>query len=564
MPLNNKKRSGILSAISKRGQNPVQGNIYTMMANWKSWYRGNVNNFHRYSIKNAKGKTKKCQRLSMQMAKKVCEDWTTLIWNEAVLENITVNNAGINEKVHNVFRDNNLIVEYTNLVEKSFALGTGVMVEFVSNNKILIDYIIGDLVLVTAYRNQDVTGICTVNTILDGDEVITHLTYHDLKDITVVSVVDGQEVKENKSVYVIEHEVFVSKKTTELGKSAPLIRIFTQEELVEMSSVDDVQLVTDDDGMVFKAIITFETDTAHFQMLKPNLVNNFDLENPMGISLLANTIDDMMAIDLWNDAFSSEPSLARHRILVDNSVTKETLKTVVSGNNAMTVPFSAFDVDDEVFLGGDLRNSDDPIKFFNAELRAEQYVKGLNFKLQTFGFKSGLGTDYYAFDARGVYQNEKAVVSENSDLWATKKKHEITMLISPITKLVKAILFLLRELGEIEGDIDQLEITIKPDDSIIVDDEAQYQKDLDLVDRGMMSKWQVLVKWFGLTEDQAKAQVLESEGIEPEETKLKPDIDEDEETFIARFMSNEDMILEFPDEEQRRKVAQEQFANSGS
>jgi A118 family predicted phage portal protein len=494
----------------------------------------------------------------MQMAKKVCEDWTTLIWNEAVLENIMVNDADINEKVHEVLRDNNFVVEYTNLLEKTFALGTGVMVEFVSNNKIMIDYIIGDLVLVTSYRNQEVNGICTVNTILDNDEVLTHLTYHDLRDITV----DG----ENKSVYTIEHEVFVSKKRTELGKAAPLIRIFTQEEIVEMGSVDGVQLVTNEDGLVFKAIITFETDTAHFQMIKPNLVNNFDLENPMGISVFANRIDDMMTIDLYNDAFSSEPALARHRILVDNSVTKETLKTVVSGNNALTVPFSAFDIDDEVFLGGNLKNSDDPIRFFSAEIRAEAYVKGLNFKLQSFGFGCGLGTDYYAFDARGVYQNEKAVVSENSDLWATKKKHEVTTLTAPITKLVKAILFLLRELGEIEGDIDQLEITVKPDDSIIIDDEAQYQKDLDLVDRGMMSKWQVLVKWFGLTEQEARAQVLESEGITEQEDNplVTPDIGEDEETFIARFMSNEEMILEFPEEAQRLQVAQEQFANSGS
>ena len=91
MPLDSNKRQDILLAISSRGQNPVQGTIYQRMADWKSWYRGNVNNFHRYQIKNVKGHTRTCQRLSMQMAKKVCEDWTTLIFNESVLEIITVN-----------------------------------------------------------------------------------------------------------------------------------------------------------------------------------------------------------------------------------------------------------------------------------------------------------------------------------------------------------------------------------------------------------------------------------------------------------------------------------------
>jgi hypothetical protein len=43
-----------------------------------------------------------------------------------------------------------------------------------------------------------------------------------------------------------------------------------------------------------------------------------------------------------------------------------------------------------------------------------------------------------------------------------------------------------------------------------------------------------------------------------------PNEGEDEETFIVRFMSDEEMMLEFPDEAQRRAIAQETFEKSGS
>jgi hypothetical protein len=163
-----------------------------------------------------------------------------------------------------------------------------------------------------------------------------------------------------------------------------------------------------------------------------------------------------------------------------------------------------------------------------------------------------------------VYQNEKAVVSENSDLWANKKKHEI-ILVQVWTNLVKSILFLLKETKVIGGDIETLEIDVKPDDSIIIDDEALYQKDLDRVDRGTLPAWKVEVKWFGLTEEEAKANIAESNTFEEVENPMPiPNDGESEEEFIARFMSDTKMLEEFPDESQRRAIAQETFEKSGS
>jgi hypothetical protein len=184
--------------------------------------------------------------------------------------------------------------------------------------------------------------------------------------------------------------------------------------------------------------------------------------------------------------------------------------------------------------------------------------------MQTYGFGLGFGQDYYAYDARGVYQNIDAVYSELSDLYSNKKKHEI-ILVQVWTNLVKSILFLLKETNVIGGDIETLEIDIKPDDSIIINDEAEYQKDLDRVDRGTFPAWKNEVKWFGLTEAEAKANIAESNTFEPEEnTTLIPEDEETEKEFIARFMSDDEMKFEFPKKRQRKEAAKEQFDNSGS
>jgi A118 family predicted phage portal protein len=358
--------------------------------------------------------------------------------------------------------------------------------------------------------------------------------------------------EETKSFYTIEHEVFISPNASQLGKSAPITRVFSEQEAQQLAVTVDGET---------KFIVTYETDTAHFQIVKPNIVNNFDMDNPMGISIFANRIDNLKAMDLKYDSFTNEFELAKHRIMVDaNQVAKEITRATSTGTQVIR----PFDTNDSVFLGMNLKNSDKAIEFYNAPIRSDDHFTGLNFEMQSYGFGLGFGQDYYAYDARGVYQNIDAVYSELSDLYSNKKKHEI-ILVQVWTNLVKSILFLLKETGVIAGDIEQIEIDIKPDDSIIINDEAEYQKDLDRVDRGTLPAWKVEVKWFGLTEEEAKENIAEANTFEEVDNPMPiPTDGETEEEFVARFMSDDEMMLEFPDETQRRAVAQEQFDKSGS
>ena len=72
----------IANALNKKGINVAIGNMYDAMSIWKQYWRGSVNDFHFYSVKLANGTTKTCERLTMNMAKKVSEDFAKLLWTE--------------------------------------------------------------------------------------------------------------------------------------------------------------------------------------------------------------------------------------------------------------------------------------------------------------------------------------------------------------------------------------------------------------------------------------------------------------------------------------------------
>ena len=74
-----------------------------MMAIWKSWYRGNVNDFHYFQMKMADGTTKQCERLTMNISKKVCEDISKLLWSEKV--QIKLDKKKSTEKLLNVLNN---------------------------------------------------------------------------------------------------------------------------------------------------------------------------------------------------------------------------------------------------------------------------------------------------------------------------------------------------------------------------------------------------------------------------------------------------------------------------
>ena len=228
-----------------------------------------------------------------------------------------------------------------------------------------------------------------------------------------------------------------------------------------------------------------------------------DDNNPMGMSLLANSIDVFRKIDLEYDSYANEFDLGRKRIFVAPE-----MLTDKDGN-------PTFDTGDTVFyrLPEDyLSASKDPIKEIDMTLRVEQHSKAINDDLNYLSMKCGFGTQRYRFEQGGV-TTATEVISENSDMYRTLQKHEI-VLDAVIKRLIK-IIIRLGIVAKVPGLSEETEITIDFDDSIIEDKQTERKEDRQDVAMGVMSLAEYRAKWYGETEEQAAKKIPEQTGVIP-------------------------------------------------
>lgn len=448
------------------------GNIYDMMAIWKSWYRGNVNDFHYFKMKMADGTTKNCERLTMNMPKKVCEDFAKLLWSEKV--QIKLDKKKNTEKLLSILenKENNFMTNFPAFLERVFALGTGATVEYKKDDKTLIDYIDGDIIIPYKYTNSYINGLITVSRYTKGTgaskRYFTHITYHEYKD--------GKYTKLN--------ELYKSSNETTLGREI-------------------------DFNSEFPNVVEFEeyiTDTPYFQIWKPVIANNFDTDSPMGISIIANQIDKFKAIDTEYDSLNREFRTGKKRVLIDRTAVKRSPQVDETGEVNYV---SYFDNDDEVYVAiAGMENQ--PVKEIDFKLRYQEHINSINAQLNYISAGVGLGQNYYNFDGQGV-KTATEVVSENSDTYRTKKHHEL-MVNDCLYVLIKAIC-------ELEN-ISYKSINIVFDDSIIEDENALIKRGLELYQSKTISLEKFMKKYLHYEDSEIQEEIAkiqnENKLIQPE------------------------------------------------
>ena len=446
-----------------------------MMAIWKSWYRGNVNDFHWFNMKMADGTTKRCERLTMNMPKKVCEDFAKLLWSEKV--QIKLDKKKNTERLLNVLdsKENNFMTNFPGFLERVFALGTGVTVEYKKDNKTLIDFIDGDVIIPYMYTNSYINGLITVSRFIKGTDTkkkyYTHITYH--------------EFKNNK--YTKLNELYKSSDETTIGREVNFNDMFP-------NVLEYEEFITDNPHFqVWKPVISnnFDTDSPM------GISNNFDTDSPMGISILANQIDKFKAIDTTYDSFNREFRTGKKRVLVDRTAVKKKTEVDTDGNINYV---SYFDNNDEIYVAvAGMENQ--PVKEIDFKLRYQEHINSINAQLNYISAGVGLGQNYYNFNGQGV-KTATEVVSENSDTYRTKKHHEI-MVNDCLYDLVKAIC-------ELEG-ITYKSINIVFDDSIIEDENALIQRGLELYQNKVISLEKFMKKYLHYEDSEIQEEMAKIE-----------------------------------------------------
>ena len=162
------------------------GDIYDFQEIWLEWYRGNVNDFHYYN-EVINGQEVQMERLTMNMAKKVCEDVAKLLWTEKT--GIELSNQKATKRLWEVLdsKENSFTINFPMFLEKALAIGTGALIEYKNTEgKTIIDYLMGNVIIPYKYTNSYINGLITVSRFTEQvrKKVIyyTHITYHEYQN----------------------------------------------------------------------------------------------------------------------------------------------------------------------------------------------------------------------------------------------------------------------------------------------------------------------------------------------------------------------------------------------
>ena len=172
----------------------------------------------------------------------------------------------------------------------------------------------------------------------------------------------------------------------------------------------------------------------------------------------------------------------------------------------------AFDENDTVFyqLPEETNMGNKPIYEVDMELRADQHSKAINDDLNFLSFKCGFGTERYRFE-KGNVTTATQVISENSDMYRTLKKHEI--ILDDVIRELIGIIIRLGIVLRVPVLKENAEISIDFDDSIIEDKQAERQSDRQDVSMGVMRHEEYRAKWYGESEKDALANLPEQNRV---------------------------------------------------
>lgn len=419
----------VIDKLKELGYTTIPEDFYTYVSLWKSWYVGKVKGFHQYRRYNGH-KWTKCNRASLGMAKKVCEDWANLLMNEKV--QITLKGRREQEFVDRVLTANNFTVKSNEMQEMKSALGTVAYIPRVVGqavnesgeivrgeaSSIELDYVTIEHIFPLAWQNGIITECAFDSMVTRTGKNYLYLQIHR---------------KDENGLYVIENSIY----------------------RYENETLSDA-LLTEVPGFErIPPVVHTGSDKRQFVIDRPNIANNLDYLLPVGISVYANAIDVLCGVDCAYDCYVNEFENGPMMMMIKMPATRwEDDEPTLDDN------------DRRFYLLPEDTQQGNVVETISPTLRTEQLNVGLQDHLNMLSSKCGFGETYYRFNG-GSVATATQVISENSTMFRTIKKHEI-VLEQVLVELCR-ILLRLGNTAMNAGLNEDVEISIDFDDSIIED-----------------------------------------------------------------------------------------------
>lgn len=451
---------------------------------WKYLYKGYYEAWHLVPAPTIKDQNAKRRMFYLNLSKAVCSELAGMVWTDQTGVSISTNGFTPTEAspddplqafVEKVLHDNNFNMKMLESIEQAAALGGEALKvwhevrhdsegnEVPESGRLKIGYCMADQFVPTAWDNAEVTEGVFISRIAKGGYYYTRLEWHKWDGLT----------------YYITNELYRAEMYRNGNTQEPQDILGMRVPLAEIYPLLDEETVVE--GVEKSLFSYFRTPTA----------NNIDDNSPLGVSIYANAMETLHALDICFDSFVREFRLGKKRIIVPARMVK-TIVDPVTG-----VPRRYFDATDETY---EALSTDDPdslkIQDNSVALRVEEHVAAMNAFLNIFCLQVGLSAGTFAFDARnnGI-KTATEVVSENSKTYKTVKNFQ-NMIRPAVIRLVENIIAV-ASLYDMKTDDGQsvsalaergYEVNVNMDDGITQDRQTNINEGITLVGAGLMSK----------------------------------------------------------------------------
>lgn len=363
-----------------------------------------------------------------------------------------------------------------NWVEYASAFGTVVL----KPNGDSVDLYTPGKFKITDQKDGETTGIVFVNQDYrpESKKYYTRLEYHRFLD-------DG--------LYAITNKCFVGDSENDLKKTIAI------EETPWSGLMEEV---------VIQNMIS-----PLYAVLKTPLANNIDINSPLSLPIFADAIEELKDLDIAYSRNSKEIYDSKRTVLLDSD------RLLPSGRKIDSISGKAFETKrQELKLPDYVKNvygngTDDFYQEINPSLSTTERLNGINALLSQIGFKCGFSNGYFVFNektgmvtATQVEADDRRTIQFIKDV-RDKLEKCLNDLIYAIN--VFADLYDLAPLGDYEVAYDFGDITYNHEE-----DRARWYS---YALQNKIPFYVYLMKFEGMTEDEAKALVAEAQ---PKETRL--------------------------------------------
>ena len=459
---------------------------------WKYLYKGFYAPWHRILAPTIANPYNRRDLERMDTAKAICAELAGLVWSEQCEVHVSSGEGEyqpLEEFVHDVLTKNGFWTKMQEHIEQVLALGGGAIKAWYEERRdsqgniipdsgnIRLGFCTADQFIPTAWDNAKVTdGVFISREAKDG-YYFTRLEWHKWDGLT----------------YYISNEVFRTEYTP------------AEQSSVESQDILGFRYPLDEVYPFLNAQTELQgLTTSLFAYYRTAIANNIDDNSPLGVSIYANALSTLKALDICYDSFIREFRLGKKRIIVP----AQCISTVVDPATGQLRRF--FDATNEAYEALATDNPDAlRIQDNSVELRVDEHEQAINAFLSTLCLQLGFSAGTFTFDKASGLKTATEVISENSKTYKTIKAQQLQVKMA-IAQIVDAIIQI-AELYDLKWDgksIRQLaaggwETKVVFDDSILQDRQTNINEGILLTSNGLMSKKRFLTEKLGYTEEEA-------------------------------------------------------------